>query len=361
MVAGKSEKPLRFVALAYRIRTLGCLLGALPVASVLYQQQASAWLWGLALLNGLIWPHLAYAIASHRPNPKRAEYGNLLVDAGWVGIWVALMRFNLLPSAMLAAMLAMNHVSATGWRQAGRSMLTMTLACLGLWWLIGMPWQPVTDMLNVLACLPLLVINPTWLSNVNYMLAQRVRAQNQLLDKLNRTDALTGLPNRFHWLEAAGKALLQFDRHRRPAALILLDIDRFKQINDQDGHAAGDARLCELASVLYENMRPLDTPGRLGGDEFGVVLPDTASAQALVVAERIRRHVERLLSSGAGEHHAWTVSLGVAEIGTAIGDVAAWVHAADLALYQAKAEGRNRTHQLQFATLAGETGPTVIR
>ena len=111
MIENIRGRHLKFVSLVYRMRKLGSALGALPVASVLYQQHAPAWQWGLMLLNGLVWPHVAYAIASRAEHAKWAEQRNFLVDAMMTGVWVALMRFNLLPSAMLVAMLAMNHVS----------------------------------------------------------------------------------------------------------------------------------------------------------------------------------------------------------------------------------------------------------
>jgi diguanylate cyclase len=340
--ATRHVKHLRFVTLAYRIRILGCVLGALPVVSVLYEQHASPWLWGLMLFNGFLWPHVAYAISSRSRDPIRTESAILLADTGLIGAWLALMQFNLLPSAVLVAMVLMNHVSATGWRQATRSMLTLTLVCVAVWCLLGRPFRPVSDMLNIEACLPLLMINPVWLSKVNFSLTQRVRKQNRLLDKLNRTDVLTGLPNRTHWLEAADKALLRYQQDQRPATLILLDIDNFKQINDGNGHAAGDARLRQLATVLRQNMRPMDTPGRLGGDEFGVVVSDTGVAGGLALAERIRTQIEQMHSDDTGRQCAWTVSLGVAELADGIVDIAQWVHAADIALYCAKSSGRNR-------------------
>ncbi len=361
MIENIRGRHLKFVSLVYRMRKLGSALGALPVASVLYQQHAPAWQWGLMLLNGLVWPHVAYAIASRAEHAKWAEQRNFLVDAMMTGVWVALMRFNLLPSAMLVAMLAMNHVSSGGWLLLRRSLITLALACLLVWAALDFPLQPVSNTLNIIACLPLLTINPVWLSKVNYTLDQRVREQNRLLDRLNRTDALTGLPNRTHWLEDAGKAWQQFQRSQRPAALLLLDIDNFKQINDRYGHAAGDALLRQLAAVLREDLREMDTPGRLGGDEFGVVLSGTDGAQALAVAERIRGHIEQARPADSSGDYAWTVSVGVAEINDDIGDVAAWVQHADIALYRAKSRGRNRVCQVQPDPHAAASTPSPSR
>ena len=360
MIEKIRARHLKFVTLVYRMRKVASALGTLPVASVLYQHHAPAWQWGLMLLNGLIWPHVAYAIASRAEHAKWAEQRNFLVDATMTGVWVALMRFNLLPSAMLVAMLAMNHVSSGGWLLLRRSLITLALACLLVWAALDFPVQPVSNTLNIIACLPLLIINPVWLSKVNYTLGQRVREQNRLLDRLNRTDALTELPNRTHWLEDAGKALQQFQRSQRPAALLLLDIDNFKQINDRYGHAAGDALLRQLAVVLHENLREMDTPGRLGGDEFGVVLSGTDGAHALAVAERIRSHIEQARSTDSSDHYAWTVSVGVTEINHDIDDVAAWVQHTDMALYRAKSSGRNQVCQLQPGPTAGVFQPSAV-
>ncbi|PWK88533.1 diguanylate cyclase [Fulvimonas soli] len=341
MAVREHDKCLGFVRLVHRLRTLGLALAALPVASVLWQQRAPGWLWALLALNGYAWPHLAWLISTRSRQPNRTEQRNLLLDAASAGAWVALMRFNLLPSALLLSMLAMDRVGAGGWRLFGLSLLLEAVACVAVGGLLGFPVQWHSDTLNVFACLPMLMLYPVWVSTVNHALSQRVREQNRLLDRLNRTDSLTGLPNRTHWLEAAALELRRYQRNQRPAALILLDVDNFKQVNDSRGHAAGDAVLCELARLLEDNLREVDTPGRLGGDEFGVVLPETGLAQALAVAERIRCRAGRPADDPGGAQ-AWTLSLGVAGLDAGTADLGAWMHQADEALYRAKLQGRNR-------------------
>lgn len=342
MPAETRDTQLKFVVLVYRLRLLGLALGALPVGMVLYQQHAAAWLWVLLLLNGYIWPHLAYAVASRTAHPGRTEQASLLLDAAAAGAWVAVMQFNLLSSALLVSMLAMDRISAGGWRLLARSVLVLAAACLVAWWLLGMPFQPASNMLNVLACLPMLLIYPACLGIVNHALGRRVSEQSGLLDQLSRTDSLTGLPNRAHWLETAGRELQRFQRNQRVATLILLDIDGFKQVNDSCGHAVGDALLCQLADVLRDNLREMDTPGRLGGDQFGVVLPETGIERARRVAERICEHAEQLGAPTAERPYPWTLSLGVVQISEGVTDVGSWVRRADMALYRAKSQGRNR-------------------
>lgn len=119
----------------------------------------------------------------------------------------------------------------------------------------------------------------------------------------------------------------------------MIDVDGLKQVNDVHGHAAGDALLRKVAYILWTNCREGDVAGRLGGDEFAVVLPETDTSAARRVAERIRLHGERVGAEGPG---TWTLSIGVAEVTVDIDSASAWMHDADMALYQAKSQGRNR-------------------
>lgn len=342
MAMAAQEGHLRFVRRVYRLRLLGLGLGSLAVASVLYQQHAAWWTWALLAVNALIWPHVALLLASRAARPIDAEHANMMVDGAMGGVWIALMQFNLLPSALLFSMMAMDRIAAGGWRLVLKALALQAAVCLAVWWLDGFRLQPASSMLNVAAGIPMLVIYPVWLSLVNFTLAQRVRQQNRQLDQLSRTDALTGLNNRSHWLEAAAVEWLRYQRNQRPAALILLDVDGFKQINDRYGHAAGDQLLGDLARLLQRGLRDVDTPGRIGGDEFGIVLPETDLERASAVAERIRLLAENCRPDRPGPAIPWTISLGVAAVTEEAGDVGAWMRQADLALYRAKAQGRNR-------------------
>lgn len=168
--------------------------------------------------------------------------------------------------------------------------------------------------------------------------ARRMRA-------MAMTDELTRLPNRRHILAAAEIAFAEAKRNARPAALITFDIDRFKRINDTYGHAAGDEVLKGVARVCRMNLRPSDQVGRIGGEEFLVVLqPGTGARQAFEVAERLRAAVEAMdLSSIASWGAAGlqvTISLGVWAASEY--DAHAAIAAADALLYRAKESGRNR-------------------
>ena len=181
-------------------------------------------------------------------------------------------------------------------------------------------------------------------------LARKARADRQrrrLSDglRLAVTDPLTGVFNRRYALAHLHRVAHQSAQTGRTFAVMALDLDRFKQVNDRHGHAAGDAVLVEVARRLSEGLRAEDLLARIGGEEFLAILPDMPAAAARAAGERLRRAVaERPVAipgaeSGATEV-AITVSIGVA-IGPVAGSVEALVAAADRALYAAKAEGRN--------------------
>lgn len=155
---------------------------------------------------------------------------------------------------------------------------------------------------------------------------------------LSIVDPLTGAFNRRHMAHAAAQAL---ERHRRsgaPASMLLIDVDRFKSVNDLFGHGAGDQVLRDVVAAARERARRLDTLFRIGGEEFVLLLPDASAAEALVLANDLRRHIARRCSAGG---QAVTVSIGVAELEGADSQDE-WLRRADRALYRAKSEGRNR-------------------
>lgn len=159
--------------------------------------------------------------------------------------------------------------------------------------------------------------------------------------RMATTDLLTGIPNRAHFLDLAEDRRRLCLRSGQPIAVIMMDVDHFKQVNDVFGHAAGDEVLRRVGSVLHEHLRDVDVYGRLGGEEFAVVLPGTSLAAALPVAERLRAALaEVVVETPKGEARI-TVSMGLADLG---GDrrLEQAMSEADQRLYRAKAEGRNR-------------------
>lgn len=189
--------------------------------------------------------------------------------------------------------------------------------------------------------------------NLLRILSRRLRAGNQAmaqgfserrrLQKHAVIDELTGLHNRRWFEEAMQKSVSCFERDGQPFSMLMLDIDRFKEINDTHGHQAGDAVLRQMSSIIGQGLRPHDKAARYGGEEFAVILPATNLQQATVVAERLRAAVENhpFAVQGSQREPAATISVGMAQIG--IGDSGEdLVRAADQALYRAKQAGRNQ-------------------
>lgn len=125
----------------------------------------------------------------------------------------------------------------------------------------------------------------------------------------------------------------------------MIDIDHFKAVNDRHGHAVGDEAIKSIAAACLERKRGADNVGRLGGEEFAILLPETDQTQAWVLAERIREKVAGEVLTAQGVEFSLTISVGIAAATAGMSSVEALLRAADRALYQAKFDGRNRTAQ----------------
>jgi diguanylate cyclase len=336
----RSEE-LRFIDRMRGLRSMGVGLAFISIAGVFYANHASVLSWIALALNAFAWPHLAWFLARRSNDPYAAEQRNLIADSASSGVWVVLMHFNLLPSALLVAMLSMDKVCVGGWRFLARTAAAQLLAVLLTLLLYGFRFEPATSMSQILLSLPFLTAYPIGVATLTFALARKVRRQNKQLAELNRIDPLTGLLNRGHWEDAVVAELRRHQRLKRPATLLMLDIDRFKPINDQQGHPVGDEVLRGTAALLRQCVRDVDIAGRYGGDEFGVLLPDADVPEALAVAERIRRSVEAA-SLGPDGRLRCTVSIGLCPATPDMHGSRDWISQADIALYQAKTLGRNR-------------------
>ena len=167
------------------------------------------------------------------------------------------------------------------------------------------------------------------------------------LEALARIDSLTGIANRRHFLEFAEIEWNRFERYQRPVSLVMIDIDNFKAVNDAYGHEVGDQALIAVARVCADIRRHADMVGRIGGEEFAVLLPETTLPQARMVAERLIRSVAQQEIDVEGGTIRVTASAGVAEASDSAADFAALMKRADQALYAAKAGGRNRVETAQ--------------
>jgi diguanylate cyclase (GGDEF)-like protein len=175
------------------------------------------------------------------------------------------------------------------------------------------------------------------------VLAESDRLQLQF-EKLATVDGLTGLRNR-RWLDTAfERQLTRTARQPEPVALLMIDLDNFKPLNDVYGHLVGDAVLRQMARRVAAGLRPQDLLARFGGDELAVLLPGTDATQAVSIAERLRGAVRSGPTEPEDENlPPTTVSIGVAATETSV-TLAALLQAADAALYRAKQHGRDRVN-----------------
>jgi diguanylate cyclase (GGDEF)-like protein len=174
-------------------------------------------------------------------------------------------------------------------------------------------------------------------------ISERKRLENQLQEIADR-DALTGLFSRRRFQEELDREVSRARRHGRPGALLLLDLDGFKHVNDTLGQAAGDELLTRIGEALRSILRDSDVLARIGGDEFALILPDTDVAAARVVGEKLVEAVRANGSVSAGGRSAGvTVSVGITPVsGGPELDVAKLLIESDLAMYHAKESGKNR-------------------
>jgi diguanylate cyclase (GGDEF)-like protein len=168
--------------------------------------------------------------------------------------------------------------------------------------------------------------------------------ENEGLIRFAFTDFLTGLKTRGYFEQQLDLEIKRAERKRTPIALLMLDIDHFKALNDTHGHHIGDQVLREVSAVLMKEMREVDTAARYGGEEFVIVLPETNTAGAIQVANRVRRAVEQAkFFAGSPRQSAHiTISIGVAVFDQDAQTKRELIVAADAALYEAKSQGRNR-------------------
>ena len=182
-------------------------------------------------------------------------------------------------------------------------------------------------------CMPFLIMN---------MAKERLELEQR---RLALVDPLTGVANRRAFLDRGDRALRRAFHDKRPVALLLLDLDFFKQINDTFGHQTGDQVLQDFCNVAGVALRPNDLLGRLGGEEFACLLPDATAGEAAQIAERIRMRFADYALPNSTADFRFSVSIGITMAADADYALSSMLANADRALYQAKAKGRNRVER----------------
>jgi diguanylate cyclase (GGDEF)-like protein/PAS domain S-box-containing protein len=170
-----------------------------------------------------------------------------------------------------------------------------------------------------------------------------LKEANASLQALSRTDQLTQLNNRGFWEESMKTEFQRCSRYDNISSLVLLDIDKFKEVNDEHGHQVGDDVLKELSKIITDSLRTTDNAGRYGGEEFGIILPDTSGAEALVFTERLRQKVEACTVLSDNKEIKFTISVGISEISPLVNNYVQWLKQSDVALYHCKDNGRNQS------------------
>lgn len=170
----------------------------------------------------------------------------------------------------------------------------------------------------------------------------RIKRSQLRFKMLSHHDGLTGIFNHQHFVSEAERALRVLEKRHGSACLISIDLDHFKQINDTHGHATGDVVLKHTVALCQRQLRPTDLFGRLGGEEFGILLPDCTLDQGMAIADRIRGAIEASPVHGDGGMVAFSASIGLASTDTSGYGLQLLRKDADAALYRAKRTGRNR-------------------
>lgn len=249
--------------------------------------------------------------------------------AGVVALFAAAMAWILLRPSRRASPL--QRIIGVNDAVFALSVACWAASCLGS----DMPGQRAAQEYAYLAGYLLMIVN-----GFGFLLLCKEKDDAEMA-RLASTDSLTGLPNRHAFLERAELARQSALRQRQPLALAMLDIDHFKQINDRFGHASGDEALTVFARTVRESLRAHETVGRLGGEEFAIVLPGTDLGGALQAAERLRVAVRGATVITSGTPYAMTVSVGVVVV-DAHETLGMALARADHALYAAKSGGRDR-------------------
>jgi diguanylate cyclase (GGDEF)-like protein len=270
---------------------------------------------------------LALACAASLNGLSHAQlivYVSLMMGAGSFVIGALLMHPRLARATALQRLIGANDVLAGG-----------VLAAWAMFVLAGLPVSRLGEVIAYIAGYLLLIVN-----GFGFILMSKQR-DDARMERLATTDDLTSLLNRRAFFARADAARLLALRLRQPIALLMLDIDHFKQLNDRFGHATGDEALVKFSVTCTNALREHDILGRLGGEEFALALPGTDLDGALHAAERLRQAVVHTRLLTCGNSYTMTVSIGVVLIDPHE-DLPAALARADHALYEAKRNGRNR-------------------
>lgn len=336
-----TSKPGSFAKRIYLPRLLGSAAGFWAVSVVLNDSSMPAWVWIMLVFHGFIWPHVAYMLARRVPVPYLVECRNMIVESAFGGLWVAAMQFNALPCTLLVSMFCMNCIAVGGPRLLIASLPMMASICVVASAFLGSSFLPETHHDQVYACLPMLAVYPIAVAWAAYKLAAKLAEHKRQFKEASRFDSLTGLLNQGAWKTVLNEEFMAARHRELPSTLALIDIDHFKAINDTYGHPVGDEVIRLLTATLRESSRSIDVAGRLGGDEFGLVLRNATASQAEVMLLRLKQSITAAFAAQSDLPRV-SLSIGAAQLSRPMAEPQDWLVTADAALYDAKRQGRNR-------------------
>ena len=377
--------PIDMPTMLVSILVVALSMGAAVLASgwrIPHRDGLNFWGQGLLLLSA---GFILFALSVRLHNPWLIWLGNVLLAASYASVLMALSRFHAhacplwltAGPILLVALFSLVFLHQGEWRvitvevvllwqwcavaasvlrcqsgplERGRWLLLLGAVLMGLvyavrivaqwldWGQMEHLWPP-----HMAQVAPhLLSLSGLVFLTLGYVLMTKERADAEFR-RSARLDALTGIPNRSAFLDTFQHVLAQAARGNWPVALLMADIDKFKNVNDTYGHLAGDAVLRAVAQRLQAGLRAQDTLGRYGGEEFLVLLPDTPVSGARTLAQHLRQSVEQMVVSWEGKKITVTISVGISgQIPAGAQDAQALIDRADQAMYAAKHAGRNR-------------------
>lgn len=333
---------IRFARRVRLPRMFGLAAMFFPVAGALVAQSPPG-LWWLVLVGwAFVWPHLAWQLAYRAADPRASEIKNLKVDAIMAGIWMGLMGLNVLPTAALTIMIGMNLMGAGGVKLFTAGATMTIIAALITLKLTGVSPTFTLSSQELWLALPAMVLYPIYFAWVSYQTAIRLAEHKRRLELMSTRDGMTGVFNRRHWEILLRNEYDTCRRSHREAAILIIDIDHFKSINDTWGHDVGDEAIIAVTRQLQLALRAGDLIGRFGGDEFAVIMSGTPAESAIAAMSRVHERLATLTLACAPQVRL-RISVGVATLTPEFGHYREWLKAADVALYKAKNAGRNRT------------------
>lgn len=359
------------VALNRRNRSLSFALSFVVVGTHLHGVGAAPLQWLLLTLQLLVYPQLVYWCALRSADPLRAEIRNMLLDGVLLGAWCAFWGMPLWLCFLFFICVSLNLMIFEGLPGLARALAAICTGVVPTALLAGFRFRPDTTLTTSLLCIAMLA---TYLLTFAYGAYRRGLAlressaqlharleeittlQTRLQEQASR-DPLTGLFNRRHLDRALAEALAHCRRENKPLTLAITDIDRFKAINDNHGHLAGDEVLRCLADLLARQVGDAGMACRFGGEEFLLMLPGMPATEAYAFADALRGEFESLRVRLDGNEIGTTLSFGVAVAPDDAVEAHALLRRADAALYTAKLRGRNRVVMFSPLDLADAAAP----